>query len=129
MGSQLSQLKLCKFLSCKFGTHTSINPFTHMPCRRTASYKYQRCLVIKVPPKNKQYFPSNVNKPQYATMFGARFYCAIHYMFRPLISGHLQVICDKIYSKVATVYVNGSVELTRLRQVPWLCKSIQYITN
>jgi hypothetical protein len=34
----------------------------------------------------------------------------LHYMFRPLIGGHLQVICDKIYSKVATVYVNGSVE-------------------
>jgi hypothetical protein len=28
-----------------------------------------------------------------------------HDMFRPLIGGHLQVICDKIYSKVATVYV------------------------
>jgi hypothetical protein len=51
----------------------------------------------------------------------------LHYMFRPLIGGHLQVIWDKIYSKVATVYVNGSLELTFLRQVPWLCKSIQYI--
>jgi hypothetical protein len=50
----------------------------------------------------------------------------LHYMFRSLIVGHLQAICDKIYSKVATVYVNGSVELTCLRQVPWLCKSIQY---
>jgi hypothetical protein len=27
----------------------------------------------------------------------------LHYMFRPLIGGHLQVICDKMYSKVATV--------------------------
>jgi hypothetical protein len=51
----------------------------------------------------------------------------LHYMFRPLIGGHLQLICDKLYSKVATFYVNGSVELTCLRQVPWLCKSIQYI--
>jgi hypothetical protein len=25
----------------------------------------------------------------------------LHYMFRPLIGGHLQVICDKIYCKVA----------------------------
>jgi hypothetical protein len=51
----------------------------------------------------------------------------LHYMFWLLIGGHLQVICDKIYSKVATVYVNRSAELTCLRQVPWLCKSIQYI--
>jgi hypothetical protein len=51
----------------------------------------------------------------------------LHYIFRPLIGGHVQAICDKIYFKVATVYVNGSVELTRLRQVPWLYKSIQYI--
>jgi hypothetical protein len=43
----------------------------------------------------------------------------LHYMFRSLIGGHLQVICDKKYSKVATVYVNGSVELTCLRQAPW----------
>jgi hypothetical protein len=50
----------------------------------------------------------------------------LHYMYT-LIGGHLRAICDKIYSKVDTVYVNGSAELTRLRQVPWLCKSIQYI--
>jgi hypothetical protein len=53
----------------------------------------------------------------------------LHYMFRPLIGGHLQVICDKIYSTVATVYVNGSVELTCLRQVPRLCKSIYIYKN
>jgi hypothetical protein len=71
---------------------------------------------------------SNVNKPPYATMFLVLvFIVHLHYMFLPLIGGHLQVICDKIYSKVATVYVNGSVELTCLRQVPWLCKSKQYI--
>jgi hypothetical protein len=58
--------------------------------------------------------------------FGARFYCALTLHVSAPVGGHLQVICDKIYSKVATVYVNGSVELTCLRQVPWLCESIQY---
>jgi hypothetical protein len=48
---------------------------------------------------------SNVNKPPYATMFLVLvFIVHLHYMFRPLIGGHLQVRCDKIYSKVATVY-------------------------
>jgi hypothetical protein len=71
---------------------------------------------------------SNVNEPPYATVFLVLvFIVHLHNMFRPLIGGHLQVICDKIYSKVATVYVNGSVEMTCLRQVPWLCKFIQYI--
>jgi hypothetical protein len=47
---------------------------------------------------------SNVNKPPYATMFLVLvFIVHLHYMFRPLIGGHLQVICDKIYSKVATI--------------------------
>jgi hypothetical protein len=64
---------------------------------------------------------SNVNKPPYETMFLVLvFIVHLHYMFRPLIGGHFQVICDKIYSKVATVYVNGSIELTCLRQVPSL---------
>jgi hypothetical protein len=45
---------------------------------------------------------SNVNKPPYATMFGARFYCALKLHVSAPIGGHLQVLCDKIYSKVAT---------------------------
>jgi hypothetical protein len=45
---------------------------------------------------------SNVNKPPYATMFGARFYCALTLHVSAPISGHLQVLRDKIYSKVAT---------------------------
>jgi hypothetical protein len=35
----------------------------------------------------------------------------LHYMFRPLIGGHLQVICDKIYSKIATVLFTGLLTL------------------
>jgi hypothetical protein len=47
---------------------------------------------------------SNVNKPPYTTMFLVLvFIVRLHYIFRPLIGGHLQVICDKIYSKVATL--------------------------
>jgi hypothetical protein len=54
----------------------------------------------------KVYCSSNVNKPQYATMLLVLvFIVHLHYMFRPLIGGHLQVISDKIYSKVATLYV------------------------
>jgi hypothetical protein len=45
---------------------------------------------------------SNVNKPPYATMFGARFYCALTLHVSAPIGGHPQVLCDKIYSKVAT---------------------------
>jgi hypothetical protein len=45
---------------------------------------------------------SNVNIPPYATMFGARFYCALTLHVSAPIGGHLQVRCDKIYSKVAT---------------------------
>jgi hypothetical protein len=45
---------------------------------------------------------SNVNKPPYATMIGARFYCALTLHVSVPIGGHLQVICDKIYSKIAT---------------------------
>jgi hypothetical protein len=45
---------------------------------------------------------SNVNIPQYATMFGARFYCALTLHVSAPIGGHLQVLYDKIYSKVAT---------------------------
>jgi hypothetical protein len=49
---------------------------------------------------------SNVNKPPYATVFLVLvFIVRLHCMFRPLIGGHHQAICDKIYSKVATVYV------------------------
>jgi hypothetical protein len=47
---------------------------------------------------------SNVNKPPYATLFGARFYCALTLHVSAPIGGHLQVLCDKIYSKVATVF-------------------------
>jgi hypothetical protein len=42
----------------------------------------------------------NVNKPPYATMFGARFYCALTLHVLAPIGGHLQVLCDKIYSTV-----------------------------
>jgi hypothetical protein len=45
---------------------------------------------------------SNVNKPLYATMSGDRFYCALTLHVSAPIGGHLQVLCDKIYSKVAT---------------------------
>jgi hypothetical protein len=48
------------------------------------------------------YYSSNVNKPPYATMFGARFYCALTLHVSAPIGGHLQVLCSKIYSKVAT---------------------------
>jgi hypothetical protein len=44
---------------------------------------------------------SNVNKPPYATMFGACFYCALTLQVSAPIGGHLQVLCDKIYSQVA----------------------------
>jgi hypothetical protein len=44
---------------------------------------------------------SYVNKPPYATMFGARFYCALTLHVSAPIGGHLQELCDKIYSKVA----------------------------
>jgi hypothetical protein len=37
---------------------------------------------------------SNVNKPPYATMFGARFYCALTLHVLTSIGGHLQVQCD-----------------------------------
>jgi hypothetical protein len=45
---------------------------------------------------------SNVNKPPYAAMFGARFYCALTLHVSAPIGGHLQVLCDKVYFKVAT---------------------------
>jgi hypothetical protein len=45
---------------------------------------------------------SNVNKPLYATMFGAPFYCALTLHISAPIGGHLQVLCDEIYFKVAT---------------------------
>jgi hypothetical protein len=35
-------------------------------------------------------------------MFGARFYCALTLHVSAPIGGHLQVLCGKIYSKVAT---------------------------
>jgi hypothetical protein len=40
-------------------------------------------------------------------VFCARFYCAL---LSVPIGGHLQVKCTKIYIRVTTVYVNGSVE-------------------
>jgi hypothetical protein len=47
---------------------------------------------------------SNVNKPSYTTMFLVLvFIVNSHYMFRPQIGGHLQVICDKI-----NININGS---------------------
>jgi hypothetical protein len=77
--------------------------------------KSQLCLVMFINHRTQQCFLVLV------------FIVHLHYMSRPLIGGHLQAIFDKIYSKVASVYVSGSVELTCLRQVPWLCKSTQYI--
>jgi hypothetical protein len=35
-------------------------------------------------------------------MFGARFYCALTLHVSAPIGGHLQVLSDKIYSKVTT---------------------------
>jgi hypothetical protein len=43
---------------------------------------------------------SNANKPPYATMFGARLYCALTLHVSAPIGGHLHVLCDKIYSRV-----------------------------
>jgi hypothetical protein len=47
----------------------------------------------------------NVNKTPYATMFGARFYCALTLHVSAPIGGDLQVVCDKIYSQVATIRI------------------------
>jgi hypothetical protein len=55
-----------------------------------------------IPAPNTIHEFSNVNKPPYATMFGARFYCALTLHVSAPICGHLQVLCDKIYSEVAT---------------------------
>jgi hypothetical protein len=62
---------------------------------------------------------SNVNKSPYATMFGARFYCALTLHVSALIGGHLQVLCEKIYSKVATLMSTDPLSRhIRIMQVP-----------
>jgi hypothetical protein len=58
--------------------------------------------IVVVQGSKHYHLSSNVNKPPYVTMFGARFYCALTLHVSAPIGGHLQVLCDKIYSKVAT---------------------------
>jgi hypothetical protein len=78
-----------------------LNLYSH----KTNIYIYNfncRLLYIKNRGVGWYLYYSNVNKPLYATIFGARFYCALTLHVSALIGGHLQVLSDKIYSKVAT---------------------------
>jgi hypothetical protein len=68
---------------------------------------------------------SNVNKPPNATMFDARFYCALTLHVSAPIGGHLQVLCDKIYSKVAMFMSTDPLS----RHIIGKCRSLVSLYN
>jgi hypothetical protein len=78
--------------------HPVVNLF-HVKC-----FKYAQCTKFNT--ITKCFFL----KPPYATLFFARFYCALLTCFGPdrwPSSGNMYIKC----TKVTTVYVNGSVEI------------------